>query len=60
MELPRSQDCPDFMHRSGPMLLSKQMIAERAPSDSLEQMDLEMLLEELAEVIESQGGVLIP
>jgi hypothetical protein len=59
MAMEKRQDCVSFAAKAKPHLSEPQ---NRKPvwSKSVEQIETEMLLEELVELIESEGGVLIP
>jgi hypothetical protein len=59
MELYKAEECTVFMHYAEPGL-PEQKDAEKISLDSEGKIELETLLEELAEIIESENGILTP
>ena len=59
MAMEKPQDCVPFAAKAGPHL-SEPRNRKSVSSKSVEQIETEMLLEELAELIESEGGILTP
>ena len=59
MAMEKPQDCVPFAAKGEPHL-SEPRNRKPVSSKSVEQIETEMLLEELAELIESEGGILTP
>lgn len=59
MAMEKPQDCVPFAAKAGPHL-SEPRDRELVSSKSVEQLETEILLEELAELIECEGGILTP
>ena len=59
MKLSKTEECTAFMHYAEPGL-PEQKDTEKVSLDSEEKIELETLLEELAEIIESEKGILTP
>ena len=59
MAMEKPQDCVPFAANREPQL-SEPRNRKPVSSKSVEQIETEMLLEELAELIESEDGILIP
>ena len=59
MAMEKPQGCVSFAAKAEPYL-SEPRNRKPVSSKSVEQIETEMLLEELAELIESEDGILIP